>query len=632
MNGDVSPRLVAISGPHEGRTFQLGSGHFVIGRQDDCDLQLASAEISRRHCELFRDSDRFVLRDLGSRHGTSVNGRLTRHRELEHSDLITLGTHALLFLLDVAGDAPAASPGGAPGGGSLARKPTHSLHLDRSRLEAALPAQARLARELSALLRLAMDLRQTLELETLAEHLLAAALEALPARRGAVLLREPGLEQPSVLAERGFPTGDFDREVIQRVLAEGAIQCRPRNPGDQEPEPADGGDAGSLLATPLTGADDEPFGLLYLDRRSAGFGDNHLELAGAFAAVASLAFQNALHLRWLRRENRRLRDEQAAGHDMLGESAAMHRVFDLIGRVSQTDSTVLIQGESGTGKELVARAIHRASARAEGPFVAVNCATLSENLLESELFGHERGAFTGATGRKIGKMETAHRGTLFLDEVAEIPVALQAKLLRALQEREVERVGGVRPIGVDVRVLAASHRDLRRAVGDGAFREDLFFRLKVITCDLPPLRQRREDIPLLAAHFSQLHGRKLGLPALGVTPAARQCLLAYDWPGNVRELANVVERAVVLGDRQRIRREDLPEEVIAAAVTELPTDPGAARDDFLVAVAAFRKQLVLDAWRRSGQDYARTAKRLGVHVNSLHRIVRDLGLKAALGR
>ncbi len=629
------PRLVAVSGPLEGRTFQLGKDRFVIGRQDGCDLQLPNLEISRRHCEIVRDeAGRWVLRDLGSRRGTSVNGRSVRHKDLEHTDLITLGTNVLLFLRDASsGDAEPPPEDGSPGvSGTAARKPTESLHLDPTRIEDALPTQARLARELSTLLRLALDLRQSDELETLAERLLDAALAALPAQRGAVLLREPGLEQPVELAKRG-EWRRFSRTVVDRVLAEGVVLCCPRGSDDDAlSDVASVNGVGSLLAAPLTDSAGESLGLLYLDSRSAGFAEHHLELVGALTAVASLAFQNALHLRWLRRENQRLRDEQAAAHDMLGESAVMRRVFDLVARVSRTDSTVLIAGESGTGKELAAHAIHRSSQRSEGPFVVVNCATLSENLLASELFGHERGAFTGATSRKVGKMEVAHRGTLFLDEVAEIPVTLQAKLLRALQEREIERVGGLAPISVDVRVLAASHRDLRQAVADGAFREDLFFRLNVITCELPPLRDRREDIPLLVSHFSRLHGRKLGLPQLAVTPPARECLLAYDWPGNVRELANVVERAVVLGDGELIRREDLPEEVIAAAVTDGDGDPTPAGDDFQLALKVFKKQVILDAWRQSGQDYARTAEHLGIHVNSLHRIVRDLGLKAALGR
>ena len=351
----------------------------------------------------------------------------------------------------------------------------------------------------------------------------------------------------------------------------------------------------------------------------------------AIAGVASLAFQNVLHLRWLESENRRLRDEDAARHDMIGESQAIRAVFDLVARVARADSTVLIQGESGTGKELVARAIHRSSPRSGAPFVAVNCATLSDNLLESELFGHEKGAFTGALARKVGKMEAAHRGTLFLDEIAEIPVGLQAKLLRALQEREIERVGGTRPIPVDIRVVAASHRDLAVAVREGSFREDLFFRLQVIVCRLPPLRERREDIPLLARHFASHHGEKLGFAAIGIAPQARRCLMAYDWPGNVRELGNAIERAVVLGDGEVLRREDLPDEVAASAggAEEAPFD---AAEDFQSALVTFKKQLILDAWTASGEDYSRTAERLGIHVNSLHRMVKNLGSKESLGR
>ena len=330
--------------------------------------------------------------------------------------------------------------------------------------------------------------------------------------------------------------------------------------------------------------------------------------------------------------NRRLREESQAQHEMIGESAAMERVFDLVGRVARADATVLIHGESGTGKELVAQAIHRSSSRREGPLVAVNCATLSENLLESELFGHEKGAFTGALQRKIGKMEAAHRGTLFLDEVAEIPLSLQAKLLRALQEREVERVGGARPIPVDIRVLAASHQDLGAAVREGSFREDLYYRLKVITCELPPLRDRRQDIPLLARHFAHRHGERLGWRDLGIDPEARRCLLAYDWPGNVRELANVIERAVVLGDGEVVRREDLPDEVAVAGGAVEEAAQASSPRDFQAALVDFKKNLILEAWKQSGEDYAQTAERLGIHVNSLHRMVRTLGLKGDLGR
>jgi len=310
-------------------------------------------------------------------------------------------------------------------------------------------------------------------------------------------------------------------------------------------------------------------------------------------------------------------------HDLIGESPRMREIGRLIARVAPTDATVLILGESGTGKELVARALHRGSRRTDRPFVAINCATLSETLLESELFGHEKGAFTGALSRKIGKFEVADRGTLFLDEIGEIPTALQAKLLRVLQERELERLGGTRPIRVDVRVIAATNRDLDKALKEGTFREDLYYRLNVISLTLPPLRERREDVPLLASHFAALFGRKLGRPVLGFTPEARACLLRYPWPGNVRELANAVERAVVLGEGELIQPEDLPE-------TVLETVPAAGR----VPVTRYhdtlneaKKRLILSAIEQAGGNVTKAAELLGLHPNYLHRLVSNLGLR-----
>ncbi len=641
----MRPRLVAISGPLEGETFEVRGERTTVGRQAGNDLRLPGLEVSRRHCELRRAGGRFTLRDLESSHGTLVNGQPVRSRVLEHSDLLTVGSNALLFLLD--DPAPETTAGAetepqSAAGETRTRKLSEVLHLDPARVDAALPEGARLARELHALLRLSTALQETLEVPAVAERLLDAAISAVPAERGAVLLREPGSEHPEAVAERSVelpcepgserPTAadgsglTVSRTVVARVLEEGEAVFCPRLAEDDELGAVPSlEDAGAVIAAPLAGAGGETLGVLFLDRASAGFAERHLELATAIAGVASLALQNALHLRWLEGENKRLRDEGAGGGEMIGESPAMRRVFDLVARVARADSTVLVHGESGTGKELVVRAIHRASPRAGGPLVAVNCASLSETLLESELFGHERGAFTGALARKPGKMEIAHRGTLFLDEVAEIPVALQAKLLRALQEREIERVGGTRPIPVDVRVVAASHRDLARAVEDGDFRQDLYYRLQVIKLTLPPLRERRGDVPLLASHFAGLHGAKLGVGAVGIAPEARRCLLGYDWPGNVRELANVIERAVVLGDGQVVRAEDLPEEVAACRGEDAPSG-------FQAALTAFKKELIFDAWQRSGDDYAATAERLGIHVNSLHRMIRNLGIKDQLGR
>lgn len=233
---------------------------------------------------------------------------------------------------------------------------------------------------------------------------------------------------------------------------------------------------------------------------------------------------------------------------IIGNSAPMQEVYKLIRQVAASNATVLLRGESGTGKELVARAIHRNSSRAKGPFVAVSCAALPETLLESELFGHEKNAFTGATSQKQGRFELAHQGTLFLDEIAEISPAVQVKLLRVLQEREFERVGGTKPIKVDVRLIAATNKDLRQLVERKAFREDLYYRLHVIEIYLPPLRDRREDIPLLVEHFLNRFNQQNGRRLKGATPEAMELLMRYDWPGNVRELENTVERAVVLSD------------------------------------------------------------------------------------
>ncbi len=308
-------------------------------------------------------------------------------------------------------------------------------------------------------------------------------------------------------------------------------------------------------------------------------------------------------------------------HGLIGEGPAMARLHDFIDRVAGVDSTVLLRGESGTGKELVAGALHRASGRSEGPFVEVNCATLSETLLESELFGHERGAFTGAVARKIGHFEAADGGTLFLDEVGETPVALQARLLRALQERRFERVGGTKPIEVDVRVIAATNRDLRAAIQEGGFREDLFYRLNVIHCELPPLRERREDVPLLARHFVRRHGERLHRLTVGIDPVALRTLTAYEWPGNVREISNAIERALVLGDGEMIRPEDLPDEMLTDLGDDLPLS------DYQAAINETKKRLLATALAEAGGNAAEAGRRLGLHPNSFRRLRRQLGFR-----
>jgi two-component system NtrC family response regulator len=298
----------------------------------------------------------------------------------------------------------------------------------------------------------------------------------------------------------------------------------------------------------------------------------------------------------------------------------MQAVFSLVRRVAASEATVLIRGESGTGKELIARAVHHASARAAGPLVCVNCAALPETLLESELFGHEKGAFTGAHAARQGRFEAAHGGSLFLDEIGDLPLHLQVKLLRVLQEREVERLGSSRPIPVDVRLLAATHGDLEAAVRAGTFRDDLYYRLDVVTVTVPPLRERRADIPPLLEHFLARFTRDNGKPIRGLTQEARDALLRYDYPGNVRELENLVERAVVLTRDDVIGLGDLPLGV---------REPGPEGDATLpAATEGLERRLIREALAAAGGVQTRAAEALGISERVLRYKLRKYGLGA----
>ena len=341
-----------------------------------------------------------------------------------------------------------------------------------------------------------------------------------------------------------------------------------------------------------------------------------------------LTIEKALRLRRLMSQNRLLREDvrRAGGFGrIIGDGRAMRQVFALVEKVAATKATVLITGESGTGKELIARAIHQQSPRAEEPFVAVNCMALTETLLESELFGHEKGAFTGASARRKGRFELADKGTLFLDEVGEIAPSLQVKLLRVLQERTFERVGGNQPISVDVRIVAATNRDLTAAVAQGRFREDLFYRLNVVRVELPPLRQRKEDLPALVAHFVRRYAAQVGRAVLEVSPEAMARIYDYAWPGNVRELENALERAVIMAGEE-IRPGDLPLEVRPAAAEpgappELPTDMGINQ-----AVEDLERRMIQRALHEAGGVAAHAAEALGVTKSNLAYKMKKYGL------
>lgn len=352
-----------------------------------------------------------------------------------------------------------------------------------------------------------------------------------------------------------------------------------------------------------------------------------------------LVVKNAAETVALRRENvslrRQIEIEASQRGALLGSSASMQRVRAMIEKVAETDATVLVRGESGTGKELVAREVHeRNSVRSKGPFVAVNCAALPSELIESELFGHEKGAFTGAAARRQGKFEQANGGTLFLDEIGDMSSNVQAKLLRALEERRIERVGGNESIPVDVRIVSATHRPLEQEIAAGNFRADLFYRLRVVTIEIPPLRERREDIPQLAETFTRAAAERYSLPLRQVGQSALRRLVDYDWPGNVRELKNTIERAAIMAEGEELRSQDLPDEITPGQEKEITGSKDDAEGGLAVPFTAdfredrreFERRYISRCLEHTHGNVTKAAEILGMHRQSLQHKLRQLGL------
>ena len=334
-----------------------------------------------------------------------------------------------------------------------------------------------------------------------------------------------------------------------------------------------------------------------------------------------LTLNRALHSRDMEAENQDLRqqlDKKYGLEHIIGKSPAIEQVFDTIRQVAPSRATVMIEGESGTGKELVAHALHQLSPRLHGPYVAVHCAALSETLLESELFGHEKGAFTGATARRQGRFERADGGSLFLDEIGEIDPVIQVKLLRVLEERSFERIGGQAPINVDVRLITATNRNLQQLVSDGSFREDLYYRLNVVRINLPPLRSRIDDIPLLALHFMKEFARENNKDISGITPDAMDILLSYRWPGNVRELRNRLENMVVLCRGDKLTLRDIPSDLRAEAGNPVRKSGGSLEEN--------EERMIIDAIKANNGNKTAAAKQLGISRRTLHRKINEYKL------
>src|SRR5579872_4173852 len=509
----MDAEFIAVSGPLLGERFPLREGETRLGRAPTSEIHLAESEVAWEHCTITLREGRYRLTDRRSGFGTYVNGMRVAEYCLEEGDQVSVGETVLVFRQEEA----------------AAREDSQQHTLLR-------------ACSLMFLFRALATSQSAAHRATLEAQILRLAGDLTGCTGGAVLLGRNADELRAAAADRA----DLPQLAAQAVREGAVVDGNSRTIA--LPLHASGAVAGVLVAC-------------FPPEEAANLAD-HRDTLSAIGTLAAAALDAARDMERLRTENALLVERLGGGDSgIIGESAAIGRVKQMIARLAPSETSVLILGESGTGKELVARALHHQSPRAAKPFVAINCAALTDTLLESELFGHEKGAFTGAVGQKKGKLEVAAGGTVFLDENGEMAQLLQAKLLRVLQERQMERVGGTQTVKLDIRMVAATNRDLEDEVRKGNFRQDLYYRLNVVTLKSPPLRDRPEDILPLANHFARRFAGHCGRPITGIAPATRAYLQSYSWPGNVRELENAIERAVVLGSSDTILPEDLPENI-----------------------------------------------------------------------
>lgn len=658
----TTAHLVVRSGLMEGTTIPLNSGQVTtIGRATTNRLVIPDEICSRNHCEVFFDGGAWKLRDLGSRNGTRVNGepisgdlQLTEGRQFQIGNTIvgfTFDPHALAQTTDDEIRTETLAIGPIDTIRSDNRPPVDGrpeiIHLtDKTRYMSgevdALSARDRAGQEAQRLVRLGLKMGAETDVRRLADIVLDGLFGVTSADIGAVLLFKDGdvsrqdYRKLDVVAYKSLDSRPFERisDYVSSVALESraAVVAHDVSSDDKfkSSDSLRAMSAESIVCAPIR-TSDKLLGLIQLYSTNP---DNRLEADDAEYTLAvadqlAVALENlkersrlAAGLARAETENRTLREQLLIETELVGDSESIRRLRERILRIAPTGATVLIRGESGVGKELVARAIHQHSNRAEGPFVTMNCAALSESLLESELFGHEKGSFTGAIGRKIGKFEQAHMGTIFLDEVGEMSPAIQAKFLRVLEGHPYERVGGGAEVKVDVRVVAATNRDLEESVDQGRFRKDLYFRLQVMELFVEPLRDRRTDIAILAKHFMQRFSKKCGRSVTSILPAALSTLVNYGWPGNVRELQNTIERAVILCSGDVIGPNDI--QLSALGKNDIPMSaPNSASSGYRpVSVDVIEQEHIL-----ATLEWTKWNKSQAAHILEIERSTLDRKLK-----
>lgn len=650
--------LVVREGNKWRDVYRLTPGQVMtVGRAPTNRIVLNDEVCSRYHCEVFQTGSMWKLRDLQSRNGTLVSGEpVEGEMELKPGQVIEIGPCELAFTYDLSQAFPRADrevtaendtgvqtldvldAAPAPSEPTILHREATNPFVAGSR--AAILGRDRTSRELAQLYRLALEMGGANNSKQLAEIVLAGLASGTSADIAALLLLpnpvESG-EDPGELTLVAYrSSGERPYQKVSEYLSTTVLKSREailaRDVADDSllvnRDSLGEIHAKSVICAPIR-LGTRIYGLihLYSTNPECKLEPDDLEYTLAVADQCAGALDNLLRqekladgLARVRNENLKLREQLGIESDLVGNSASIQALKNKIGRIAPTDAIVLIRGESGVGKELVARAIHFTSRRRNGSFVCMNCAALTESLLESELFGHEKGSFTGATSRKIGKFEQAHKGTLFLDEVGEMGPGIQAKFLRVLEGHPFERVGGNTPIQVDVRVVAATNRNLEHAVETGAFRKDLYFRLHVVELVVDPLRDRVDDVEDLARHFLQGFAGKTGRNVKDYTPSALEKLKAYDWPGNVRELQNAVERAVILCTGELVGAGDIQlsglggsEEQRAAAQSQTA---GSLGD---ITLEALEQQHILAVLDRANWNKSQAAQILGIERSTLDR-------------
>lgn len=594
------PCLRWVGANGRGQLFPIYKSITTVGSAGGNDVLLPAPGVASWHAQIVFDGRDFALEESDPVAEIQINGKRKRRARLGHNDRLMLGEAELAFSLLEESD----GPGKASGADGATAEFTG----------------------LRKLFQFSERLLVTRDVQALLEALLDGAIEATGADKGfVVLLRESKTEVRAARNLRQENLPDAVRHLSDSIIARVIESKRPLIVQDATHDLMFKGAASvmnlrlcSVMCAPLIAGGDL-LGLIYLgnDRVANLFEPRTMDVLTVFASQASLILQNALLLETLRTDNAELEKKLKSQRfgEIIGSCPSMLDVYRKVSKVAPTDISVLITGETGTGKELIAREIHNRSSRATGPFIVINCGAIPENLMESELFGHVKGAFTGAVTTRIGKFQSANGGTLFLDEIGELPLNLQVKLLRALQERVVTKVGDSKPEAVNIRVLAATNRDLDEEIRKGGFREDLYYRLNVVNLFLPPLRERGDDVVVIARLLLQKNGPEMNPAVRGFTPNALIAIRKYDWPGNVRQLENRVKKALVLCDRSLLGPEDLdlhPE----ALQTIVPLEK--AKEDF-------QRRYILDVLERNNGNRTKTARDLGVDPRTIFRYLEREG-------